>query len=103
MQNVIIYSPLIGFACFILAAVFIYVWPKSRAREIKTLNLPQLCPALFPSAGLGTGWHGRLYVCKVCQHGNCSHWAGHIGLCHVPLHLVAQIIQAADTTTKTAG
>jgi hypothetical protein len=33
--------PLIGFFCFILAAVFITVWPKSKAKELKTLNFPK--------------------------------------------------------------
>jgi hypothetical protein len=38
MENIMFYAPLIGFGCFILGGVFIYIWPKSRAREIKTLN-----------------------------------------------------------------
>jgi hypothetical protein len=33
--------PILGFLCFILAALFIYVWPKSRAKEIKTLSFPK--------------------------------------------------------------
>ncbi len=32
--------PIYGFFCFILGAVFIYVWPKSRAQEIKSLTFP---------------------------------------------------------------
>jgi hypothetical protein len=32
--------PIIGFFCFILAAMFIYIWPKSKAKKIKTLNFP---------------------------------------------------------------
>jgi len=33
--------PLIGFFCFILSAIFIFVWPKSKARELNTLNFPK--------------------------------------------------------------
>jgi len=33
--------PLIGFFCFILSAIFIFVWPKSKAKEFKTLNFPK--------------------------------------------------------------
>ena len=41
MNDIMPYTPLIGFFCFILAAVFIYIWPKSRAKEIKTLTFPK--------------------------------------------------------------
>jgi hypothetical protein len=47
MENIVQYSPLIGFVCFILGGVFIYVWPKSRAREIKTLNFPNFALRYF--------------------------------------------------------
>ena len=33
--------PIIGFFCFILAAIFIFIWPKSKARDLKTLNFPK--------------------------------------------------------------
>jgi len=33
--------PLIGFFCFILSAIFIFVWPKSKAREMTTLTFPK--------------------------------------------------------------
>jgi hypothetical protein len=49
MENFMIYSPLIGFVCFILAGIFYYVWPKSRAREIKTLNFPNFVLHYFHS------------------------------------------------------
>jgi hypothetical protein len=63
MQNFIIYSPLFGFACFILAAVFIYVWPKSRAREIKTLNFPNFVLHYFhPLAWVLVGMGVFMYV-----------------------------------------
>ncbi len=39
--------PLIGFVCFILAAVFTYVWPKSTAKELKTLNFPKFALHYF--------------------------------------------------------
>jgi len=31
----------IGFICFIMAAIFINVWPKSKAKELKTLTFPK--------------------------------------------------------------
>lgn len=33
--------PVIGFFCFILAAIFIYVWPKSKAKELNKLTFPK--------------------------------------------------------------
>jgi hypothetical protein len=33
--------PIIGFFCFILAALFIYIWPKSKAKGLKTLTFPK--------------------------------------------------------------
>jgi hypothetical protein len=51
MNNFLLYSPLIGFGCFILAAVFIYVWPKSRAREIRSLNFPNFALHYFHPLG----------------------------------------------------
>jgi hypothetical protein len=32
--------PFIGFGCFILAAVFVYVWPKSKAEPYKRISWP---------------------------------------------------------------
>ncbi len=31
--------PLIGFFCFILASLFIFVWPKSKIKDLKNLSL----------------------------------------------------------------
>ena len=33
--------PIIGFFCFILAAIFIFIWPKSKAKRLQTFNFPQ--------------------------------------------------------------
>jgi hypothetical protein len=31
--------PIVGFICFILAGIFIYVWPKAKAKAVKHLTL----------------------------------------------------------------
>jgi hypothetical protein len=36
-----IFYPVIGFACFLLAGLFIFVWPKSKAKVLNTLNFPK--------------------------------------------------------------
>jgi hypothetical protein len=64
MEDIIIYSPLIGFACFILAGIFIYVWPKSRAMEIKTLNFPNFVlhyfhPLAWVLVGMGVFMYAK--------------------------------------------
>jgi hypothetical protein len=33
--------PIIGFACFLIAGVFILFWPKSKAKVLDTLNFPK--------------------------------------------------------------
>jgi tryptophan-rich sensory protein len=33
--------PIIGFVCFLLAGVFMLVWPKSKAKDLQTLNFPK--------------------------------------------------------------
>ena len=33
--------PLLGFFCFILAGIFMAVWPKSKAKILNTLNFPK--------------------------------------------------------------
>ncbi|MEI7846471.1 MAG: hypothetical protein WCK35_11775 [Chloroflexota bacterium] len=33
--------PLIGFFCFLLAALFIFIWPKSKAKGLTTLTFPK--------------------------------------------------------------
>jgi len=33
--------PIIGFVCFLLAGLFIFVWPKSKAKVLNTLNFPK--------------------------------------------------------------
>jgi tryptophan-rich sensory protein len=32
--------PIVGFICFILAGIFTYVWPKTKAKGVKNLTLP---------------------------------------------------------------
>ena len=49
MENFDQYSPLVGLACFILAGIFYFVWPKSRASEIKSLNFPNFVLHRFHS------------------------------------------------------
>jgi hypothetical protein len=44
MENYSLYGipyPLIGFFCFILAGLFIYIWPKSKAKGLKSLTFPK--------------------------------------------------------------
>lgn len=58
MENFVIYSPLIGFACFLLGGLFLFVWPKSRAKEIKTLHFPNFVlhyfhPLAWELVGMG--------------------------------------------------
>jgi hypothetical protein len=53
--------PLIGFFCFILAAVFLFVWPKSRAKELQKLNFPKFVlhyfhPMAWVLIGMGAFW-----------------------------------------------
>jgi hypothetical protein len=38
MNDILAFSPLIGLGCFILAGIFFFVWPSSRALETQTLN-----------------------------------------------------------------
>jgi hypothetical protein len=57
----IIPFPIVGFLCFILAAVFLYVWPKARAKELKTLNFPKFVlhyfhPLAWVLFGMGAFW-----------------------------------------------
>jgi hypothetical protein len=33
--------PIIGFFCFILAAIFFFIWPKSKAKRSQTFNFSQ--------------------------------------------------------------
>jgi hypothetical protein len=42
---------LAGFVSFILAGVFYFVWPKSRAKELDTLNLPKFILHYFHPLG----------------------------------------------------
>ncbi len=42
---------LAGFVCFILAGIFYFVWPKSRAKELDTLNLPKFILHYFHPLG----------------------------------------------------
>lgn len=42
---------LVGFLCFILAGIFYFVWPKSRAKELDTLNLPKFILHYFHPLG----------------------------------------------------
>jgi len=63
MKDIMLYLPLIGFVCFILGGVFIYVWPKSRAREIKTLYFPNFVLHYFhPLAWVLVGMGVFMYV-----------------------------------------
>jgi hypothetical protein len=32
--------PIIGFICFVLAGIFVYIWPKSKAKAVAHLTLP---------------------------------------------------------------
>jgi hypothetical protein len=32
---------IVGFLCFLIAGVFIFVWPKSKAKILNTLNFPK--------------------------------------------------------------
>lgn len=32
--------PIVGFVCFILAGIFIYVWPKAKAKAVEHLTFP---------------------------------------------------------------
>jgi hypothetical protein len=43
--------PLIGFVCFLLAGAFYFIWPKSRAKELNTLNFPKFVLHYFHPMG----------------------------------------------------
>ncbi len=50
--------PLIGFFCFILASIFIFVWPKSKIKNLKDLSLENFIlhyfhPLAWVIVGLG--------------------------------------------------
>jgi hypothetical protein len=63
MADWIMYTPLFGFFCFVMAAVFIFVWPKWRAKEIKTLTFAKYVLHYFhPIAWLLVGMGAFMYV-----------------------------------------
>ena len=43
MENTLfgVFYPIVGFACFLVAGLFIIVWPKSKAKILNTLNFPK--------------------------------------------------------------
>jgi hypothetical protein len=54
--------PLIGFACFILAAVFVYVWPKPKARENRSMWLNMGLHHLHPLTWVLLGMAAFLHI-----------------------------------------
>ncbi len=53
--------PIIGFFCFILAATFLYIWPKSRAKNLEKLSFPKYVlhyfhPLAWVLIGMGAFW-----------------------------------------------
>jgi len=43
--------PFIGFACFILAFIFLYVWPKQKAQKYNRISWPRYILHFFQSLG----------------------------------------------------
>ncbi len=54
--------PLLGFVCFLLAGLFVFVWPKSKAKVLDKLNFPKFVlhyfhPLAWVLAGMAIFWY----------------------------------------------